>query len=77
MTALIEKLASQGGATRQKLREAVARPKAGRPKHYVFAYRPPTKQFNLKLSFAKARVHRDEIIGALEAIIRELQQNKG
>jgi ParB family chromosome partitioning protein len=74
MTALIEKIASQGGATRQKLREAVAKPKAGRPKHYVFAYRPTTKQFNLKLSFAKARVHRDEIIGALEAIIRELRE---
>ncbi len=42
MTALIEKMASQGGATRQQLREATARPKPGRPKHYVFAYRPPT-----------------------------------
>ena len=30
MTALIEKIASQGGATRQKLREAVAKPE-GRP----------------------------------------------
>ena len=35
MTALIEKIASQGGATRQQLREATAKPKAGRPKHYV------------------------------------------
>ena len=51
MTRLIEKIASQGGATRQQLREAVAKPKAGRPKHYVFAYRPPTKAFNLKLQF--------------------------
>ena len=77
MTALVEKIASQGGATPQKLREAVAKPKSGRPKHYVFAYRPTTKQFNLKLSFAKARVHRDEIIGALEAIIRELRRGLG
>jgi ParB family chromosome partitioning protein len=75
MTALIEKIASQGGATRQQLREA-ARPKAGRPKHYVFAYRPPTKAFNLKLSFAKTRVARDEIIEALEAIIRDLRKGK-
>jgi len=74
MTALIEKIASQGGATRQQLREAVARPKAGRPKHYVFAYRPPTKLFNLKLSFAKSRVARDEIIDALEAIIKDLRK---
>jgi ParB family transcriptional regulator, chromosome partitioning protein len=77
MTALIERIASQGGtATRQQLRDAVARPKAGRPKHYVFAYRPPTKAFNLKLSFTKSRATRDEIIDALEAIIRDLRKNK-
>src|SRR5207244_5242374 len=69
MTRLVEKITSQGGATRQQLREAAARPKPGRPKHYVFAYRPPTKAFNLKLRFTKSRVNRDEIIDALEAII--------
>jgi ParB family chromosome partitioning protein len=76
MTALIEKIAGQGGATRQQLREAVAKPKAGRPKHYVFAYRPPTKAFNLKISFAKSRASRDEVIDALEAIIRDLKKGK-
>jgi ParB family chromosome partitioning protein len=76
MTALIEKIASQGGATRQQLREAAAKPKTGRPKNYVFAYRPPTKHFNLKLNFNKTRVHRDEIIDALEAILRDLRENQ-
>ena len=76
MTALIEKMASQGGATRQQLRDASAKPKAGRPKHYVFAYRPPTKAFNLKISFAKSRASRDEVIDALEAIIRDLKKTK-
>ena len=76
MTALVEKIASQGGATRQQLREAAAKPKAGRPKHYVFAFRPPTKAFNLKLSFNKSRASRDEIIDALEAIIRDLRKSK-
>jgi ParB family chromosome partitioning protein len=76
MTALIEKIASQGPATRQQLREATAKPKAGRPKHYVFAFRPPTKQFNLKLSFAKSRVSRDEVVEALEAILRELRKTR-
>ena len=76
MTALIEKIASGSGPTRQQLRDATAKPKAGRPKHYVFAFRPPTKQFNLKLSFAKARVNRDEIIDALETIVRELRNSK-
>src|SRR5438477_10498621 len=38
MTALVEKIASQGGVTRQQMREAAAKPKAGRPKPYVFAF---------------------------------------
>jgi ParB family transcriptional regulator, chromosome partitioning protein len=76
MTALIERIASQGGATRQELREAAAKPKPGRPKHYVFAFRPPTKAFNLKLSFQKSRVSRDEVIDALEAILKDLRKSK-
>src|ERR1700675_2835823 len=32
MTALIEKISSQGGTTRQELRQAAAKPKPGRPK---------------------------------------------
>ena len=76
MTRLIEKITSQGGTTRQQLREAVAKPKAGRPKQFVFAYRPPTKAFNLKLRFTKSRVNRDEIIDALEAILKDLRKAK-
>src|SRR5690242_414832 len=74
MTALIEKIASQGGATRQQVREVTAKPKPGRPKHYTYAYRPPTKAFNLKLNFTKSRVTKDEIIDALEGILRELRK---
>jgi ParB family chromosome partitioning protein len=77
MIALVEKIASQGGgATRQQLREAAAKPQAGRPKHYVFAFKAPTKAFNLKLSFNKSRASRDEIIDALEAIIKDLRKAK-
>jgi ParB family chromosome partitioning protein len=74
MTALVEKIASQGGTTRQQLREAAAKPKPGRPKHYVFAWRPTTKAFQLKLSFAKSRATREDVIEALEAILRELRK---
>jgi ParB family transcriptional regulator, chromosome partitioning protein len=76
MTALVEKIASQGGATRDQVRQVTAKPKAGRPKHYVFAYRPPTKAFNLKLNFAKSRVTREEVIDALESILKELRKTK-
>jgi len=76
MTALIEKIASQGGATRQQVREATAKAKPGRPKAYVFAYRPPTKAFNLKLSFSKSRASREEVIEALEGILKELRKSR-
>jgi ParB family chromosome partitioning protein len=75
MSALVEKIASGAGAvTRQQLREEAAKPKAGRPKHYIFAYRPPTKAFNLKLSFAKTRASREEVIEALEVILKDLRK---
>ena len=76
MTALVEKIASQGGVTRQQMRRATAKPRAGRPKHYVFAFRPPTKAFNLKLSFNKSRATREEIIDALEGILRDLRKTR-
>lgn len=76
MTALVEKITSQGGATRQQLREATAKPKAGRPKHFVFAFRPESKAFNLKLSFNKGRASKDEVIDALEGILRDLRKSR-
>jgi ParB family chromosome partitioning protein len=75
MLALVEKLAGQGNATRQAVREEVSKP-AARPKAFVFAFRPPTKAFNLRLQFSKSKVERDEIIDALEGIIRELRSQR-
>jgi ParB family chromosome partitioning protein len=74
MTALIEKIASQGGATRAEVRQDLAKPKPGRPKAYVFNYKPDNKAFNLKLKFRKGNVPRQEIIEALEAILRDLRE---
>jgi hypothetical protein len=75
MTALIEKIASQGGATRAEVRQELAKPKPGRPKAYVFNYKPQNKAFNLKLRFRKGAVPREEVIAALEAILRELRNS--
>jgi len=74
MVALLEKISRDGGATREQVRKETARPKAGRPKAYVFSYRAPTKAFKLQLKFSKARVDRDEVISALEGIIEELRK---
>ena len=73
MTALIEKIASQGGATRAEVRHDLAKPKPGRPKAYVFSYKPQDKAFNLNLKFRKGNVPRQEVIEALEAILKELR----
>ena len=73
MVALIEKMSRDGGATREALRKETAKPKAGRPKSYVFSYRAPTKAFRLQLRFTKSRVERDEVISALQEIIKELR----
>ena len=73
MAALIERIASQGGATREALRKAVAKSKPGRPKAFIFHYRPQNKAFNLKLSFARGKAEREDVIAALESILQELR----
>jgi len=73
MVALVEKLAGQGNTTRQTARQETAKAKAGRPKAYVFTFKPTTKAFDLRLSFRKSKVDPGEIIEALENIIRELR----
>ena len=75
MVALVEKIARDGGATREEVRKETAKPKPGRPKAYVFSYRAPTKAFKLQLRFTKSRVDREEVISTLEAIIQELRQD--
>jgi len=78
MRALVEKMVEHGPVTRQALRAATAKPrktsKNARP--YVFAFRPPTKSFQLRMSFSKTRVDKTEIIEALENIVRELRASK-
>jgi len=76
MVALVEKLAGQGSTTRQTARQETAKAKAGRPKAYVFKFKPTTKAFDLRLSFRKSKVDPGEIIKALENIIRELRHTK-
>lgn len=75
MMALVEKIASQG-ATREQLRKEAQKPAPGRPKAFVFAFRPTNKAFNLRLSFNKRSATKDEVIAALENILRELKHAK-
>ena len=74
MLALVEKIASQGGTTREQIRKETQKPKAGRPKAFTFKFRPENKAFNLRLSFNKKNASKDEIIDALKAIIDQLRK---
>jgi len=77
MIAFIERLTRDGSGapvTREQARKVAAKPKPGRPKAFVFQYRPPTKTFNLKLQFKKSDVDKKEVISALEGIIAELRK---
>ena len=76
MVALVERISRDGGATRETMRRESGKAKAGRPKAFVFSYKAPTKAFRLQLKFAKSRVDRNEVIEALEGIIKELRAAK-
>lgn len=74
MLAMVEQLTRSGQATREDARRAAAKPATGRPKAFVFNYRPQTKAFNLKLQFRKSDVDPGEVISALEAILADLRK---
>ena len=77
MMALVERLVSGGnGVTRQDVRKEIAKAKSGRPKAFLFSFKPQTKQFSLRMSFRKGKVDKGEIISALEAIIKELRASR-
>ncbi len=80
MLALIERVSSQSAGeqpvTREQLRSASPKPKAGRPRAYVFQFRPKSKAFSLRLNFRKSEVETSEVIDALLGIIEELRLAK-
>jgi hypothetical protein len=77
MVAFIQQLTKGGGSgpvTREQARKVASKPKMGRPKSFVFNYRPPTKAFQLNLKFTRADVDKTEVIATLEGIIAELRR---
>ena len=74
MMALVERLVSGGnGVTRQDVRKETAKANPGRPKPFLFSFKPETKHFQLRMTFRKGKVEKAEIITALEGIIKELR----
>jgi ParB family transcriptional regulator, chromosome partitioning protein len=78
MIALVDRIAS-GHATRESVRRDTAKPRPpgpGRPRSFIFNFRPQTKAFTLRLQFRKGAVERKEIIDTLESILEELRASR-
>jgi ParB family transcriptional regulator, chromosome partitioning protein len=76
MIGLVERLQKEG-PTRSEARRIAkeAKPVRGRPKNFVFRFRPREKSFSLALQFRKASVPKDEIIRTLESILENLRRS--
>lgn len=78
MISLVDRLGREG-ATRTDARRLASKPEArrgrGRPKNYVFSFKPRGGPFALSLQFKRSEVDRDEVIDALEAVLRSLRED--
>lgn len=80
MLDFIERVQREGGTraeARRIAKEAKSGPSKGRPKHFVFRYRPKEKGFSLSLQFSKSQVAKDEIVRTLRSVLRELTGEEG
>lgn len=79
MISLVDRLGREG-ATRTDARRLASKPEArrgrGRPKNYVFSFKPRGGPFALSLQFKRSEVDRDEVIDALEAVLRSLREDR-
>jgi ParB family chromosome partitioning protein len=77
MLALVERLKREG-VNRAEARRLSLKPDArrgrGRPRHYVFQYKPRGGPFSLAVQFKAAEVPREQVIEALEAVLRSLRE---
>jgi ParB family transcriptional regulator, chromosome partitioning protein len=79
MEALIQRI-TEGGATREEVRRATAKqaekPKAGRPKNFVFSLKEKDLPFSFNMTFRKSSVEKEEIVSALRAVLARLESEE-
>jgi ParB family chromosome partitioning protein len=77
MVSFLERL-QESGATRlearRMAREGKRRGAKARARSYTFRFQPSDKAFSLTLQFKKSHATRDEVRGALEAVVDELRK---
>ena len=77
MLAFVDRLRRDGGATRSDARRFAQKTEGrrrGRPRNYVFNFKPRGGPFALSLQFKRADVEREEVIEALEAVLKSLRE---
>ena len=67
----------QGEISRDEARQERLRGEKTRPRHYVFRFRPPTKDFSLEIKFNKTNVEKEELIQTLSSILKALRTEQG
>lgn len=79
MERLVERFASgemSRDEVRKETRTSEPAKRAGRPKNFVFQLKDKALPFSFNLTFKKSEVEREEIIGALRAILNRLEKEK-
>lgn len=77
MLAFVDRLRRDGGATRSDARRFAHKTEGrrrGRPRNYVFQFKPRGGPFALSLQFKRSDVEREEVIEALEAVLKSLRE---
>lgn len=77
MVTLVERLGREGSTrveARRMTRKEEARRGRGRPRHFVFRFKPHGSGFSLNLEFKRPQVEREEIIRTLEEILESLRK---
>jgi len=75
MRAALERVAA--GLTRDDLRREKQDSREGkRPRHFTFVFKPKGGPFKLNLSFARARVEKQELIDTLRQVLRQLESGE-
>ena len=77
MATLVERLGREGSTrveARRLGRKEETRRGRGRPRHFVYRFKPDGGAFSLNLQFRRAQVETEEIIRALEEILDKLKR---
>lgn len=79
MAGLVERLGREGPSraeARRLTQKSESRRGRGRPRHYVFSFKPKGGPFALSLQFKRPDVEREAVIEALEAVLRSLRESR-